>query len=269
MTTGARCARLPTLLVALVASACAARAPLLPADAGVPFPGFAAAHAEASAACLGVRTFTAEIGLSGRVAGTALRGRLIGGFERPASLRLDGVPPFGQPLFILAARDAETVLWLPRDRRVLRGAPPAAVLDAIAGVALAPADLQAVLTGCVTDAPEPVAGRLHANGWVAITLADGAIVYLERVGTWRPRAARRVGWVVEYPPFVGTFPGQVVLRSTEGAVEVTAEISQFEANTPIDPAAFTVVVPEAALPITLDELRASGPLRAADGGGAR
>jgi hypothetical protein len=52
-------------------------------------------------------------------------------------------------------------------------------------------------------------------------------------------------------------------------VEIVARVAQFEANTPIDPVAFTVDVPPGTPPITLEELRAAGPLRAVDDGGAR
>jgi len=255
-------ARRVVALAALLLGACAPPPPLLPGDAGVPFPDFGAVHAEAASACRGVRTFTAEIGLSGRAAGEALRGRILAGFERPSSIHLDGLAPFGPPVFTLVSDGAATILYLPRDQRVLRGATAAEVLGAIAGVALPPADLQALLTGCVTATPVALGGRLHRNGWVAVDLEGGATVYLARTGDrWRPRAARRLDWVVEYPPFTGTFPDSVVLRSTRDPVEVTAQVSQFEANTDIDPAAFTVEVPAATAPISLAELRAAGPLR--------
>ena len=276
MTSGARVARVwcapgsLALIACVLAGACASAPPLLPTDTGVPFPDFARAHAEASAACRDVRTFTAELGLSGRVAEQPVRGRLLSAFERPSSLRLVGLAPFGTPAFILVATEAAAVLYLPRDERVLRGATAADVLGAIAGVALAPDDLQAVLTGCVTVAPQPVDGRLHRNGWVAVDLAGGATVYLEPAdGTWRPRAARRADWIVEYPSFPGTFPEEVGLRSTRRGVEMTARVTQLEANTEIDPDAFMVAVPDGAIAITLDDLRAAGPLRVIEASGAR
>jgi hypothetical protein len=208
---------------------------------------------------------TAELSLSGRAAGRALRGRAIAGFERPASIRLEGVAPFGPPAFILAGTGEAATLLLPRDNRVLRGARADAILGALTGVALSPGDLQAVLTGCVTAAPRAVGGRLHGNGWASIDLAGDATVFLERVALgWQPRAARRAGWQIEYPSWQGAFPAAVRLHSTNPAVDVdlTAALSQLESNITIDPAAFAVDVPADTIAMTLAELRDAGPLRA-------
>jgi hypothetical protein len=230
-----------------------------------------------------VRTLTAELALSGRAGRQKLRGRVVAGFARPGSMRLEGVAPFGPPAFILASTGATAVLLLPRDARVLRGAPAEEVLGALTGVTLGPADLQAILSGCVVPGPQAVGGRLHANGWASIDLMGGATLYLQPVrggqpgtgrtsptpgaagaGTpaWQLRAARRAGWQIDYPLWSGSFPQMVGLRSDDPAVmvDLTATLSQVEANTDLDAAAFTVKVPDDATPITLDELRANGPL---------
>jgi hypothetical protein len=236
----------------------------LPVDPGAPLPDFAAIHRQATAACAGVRTLTAELGLSGRAGGRALRGRAIVGFERPASIRLEGVAPFGPPAFVLAGRGANATLLLPRDNRVLRDARADDILGSLTGVALSPADLLAVLTGCVTAMPVASAGRLHQNGWASIDLSAGTTVFLERVALgWQARAARRPGWQIEYPSWQGAFPAIVRLRSIDPQVNVdlTAAVSQIEANVTVDPAAFAVTVPDDMLPITLDELRDGGPLQ--------
>jgi hypothetical protein len=136
----------------------------LPTDPGNPLPDFAQIHRQVSSACAGVRTLTAELSLSGRAGGQALRGRAIAGFERPDAMRLEGVAPFGPPAFILAARGDTATLLLPRDNRVLRAARAEDILGALTGVALAPADLQAILTGCVTSMPGALGGRLHQGG---------------------------------------------------------------------------------------------------------
>lgn len=262
--------RLPGILtVALctTAIACGPRRVALPTDSGSPLPDFREIHEQVSSACRGVRTFTAELSLRGRIGGQRISGRVIAGFERPASMRLEGLAPIGQPLFILAARGGTGVLLLPRDGRVVRGQPAEAILEALIGVNLAPADLQAILTGCVV--PEPVAsgGRSHANGWASIDLQGGARLYLRRASSaspWELRAARRDGWELEYTIGQARFPSSVRLTSDtqKVPVDLTASLAQIEANVDLDPAAFQVNVPPDATPMTLDELRESGPLRA-------
>jgi hypothetical protein len=214
---------------------------------------------------------TAELGLSGRAGRQKLRGRVIAGFARPASMRLEGVAPFGPPAFILAARDGTAVLLLPRDTpHVLRGAKPEEILGALTGVSLAPADLQAILTGCVMPTPRAVAGRLHTNGWASIDLMGGATLYLQPVPVgralsgppWMIRAAKRAGWQIEYPAWANGFPQSVRLQSNQSAsmVDLSASLSQVETNKDLEDAAFTVNVPPGAESITLDELRENGPL---------
>jgi hypothetical protein len=248
----------------------------LPSDQGAPLPGFTEIHTQLSSACVGVRTLTAELALSGRAGRQKLRGRVVAGFARPSSMRLEGVAPFGPPAFILASRGDTAVLLLPRDSRVLRGARAEEVLGALTGVTLGAADLQAILTGCVVPAPQATGGRLHANGWASIDLMGGATIYLQPVratrstpaspkpgeGGWQLRAARRSGWQIEYPLWSGGFPQSVRLQSDDAAamVDLTVALSQVETNTDIDPGAFTVNAPNDAEPITLDELRQNGPL---------
>lgn len=246
-------------------SACAARSPLtLPTDPGTPFPDFAQVHSQLTTACAGVRTMTAELGLSGRAGDQGLRVRVVAGFERPSSMRLEGIGPLGRRVFTLAAGSQSATLLFEGEARVLRNEPPEAILAALTGVNLAPADLQAILTGCVVPAPKPTAGRIHGNGWASIDLEGGSVVFLRRQGDqWQPAAARRNGWQIEYPQWQGRFPQAVRLRSQSAAVAVdlTTTISQLETNVDIDAAAFTVNVPAGAAPLTLDELRQAGPLR--------
>ena len=248
----------------LLVAACGPMHLTLPTDAGTPLPDLQAVHASVSRACRGARTLTAELGLSGHAGRTRLRGRVVAGFERPASMRLEGVAPLGPPAFILVARGGDATLLLPRDDRVVTGASPEDVLGALTGVALAPADLQAVLTGCVLPDPTPRGGRVHANGWASIDLEGNAVLYLRRVnGSWQPQAATRQGWNVQYSMWQGDFPREVVLRSTASGVDVelSATVSQLEANVPVDAAAFTVTVPPGTGRLTLAELRDAGPLR--------
>jgi hypothetical protein len=191
---------------------------------------------------------------------------VIAGFERPASMRLEGVAPFGAAAFILVTSGDTATLLLPRAGRVVRGARPEELLGALTGVALAPADLLAILTGCVVPSPRAVAGRVHGNGLASLDLDGGATLYLRRpAAAWLPAAARRDGWLIEYPSMAGIFPAAVRLRSEGGSVDVdlTATLSQVQTNLDLAAETFAVEIPADAAPLTLDELRAAGPLRGA------
>lgn len=248
----------------IISTSCAARRLALPQDAGTPLADSTAVHATASATCRGIKTFTGELGLSGRVGSQRLRGRVIAGFERAGSMRLEGVAPFGPPAFVLAARPGTAVLLLPRDDRVLRHPDAREVLGALSGVPLAPADLLAVLTGCVVPDPAPGAGRLHERGWASIQLDAAATLFLQQTnGAWQVRAARRAPWEIEYDQWQGGLPRLVRLRAQDGQslVDASVTVSQIETNLDLPADAFTVEVPANTMELTLDELRRAGPLR--------
>ena len=212
---------------------------------------------------------TAEIGLSGRAGDESVGGRVVAGFERPASMRLQGVGPLlVGPIFTLVAREGNATLVLHRESAILRNEPPEAILEAMTGVALAPADLQAVFTGCVLPAPRASGGTLHANGLASIDIETiepprrTAKLFLRRSGTqWQLQAAQRERWQIEYEPWTGSFPQSVRLIGRDVRVNIRAALSQIETNESLDPAAFTADVKKDLMPITLKELREAGPLR--------
>jgi hypothetical protein len=254
------------LAASLSLAGCAARSGggfAFPTAAGVPAPEFAQRFEDATRSCRDIRTLTAEAGLSGRVAGRRLRGRLQLGLGDPDALRIEAVAPFGQPMFILAARDGEGTLLLPRDREVLRGAPASAIVEALAGIPLSPPELRAVVTGCVSPSPSATGGQQYPErGLTAITLADGSTVYVGSIdGAARVVAAHRSGLDVEYRDYQNGLPRHVHLRRT-GAIEavLTLDLSQMEIGVTLGPEAFTVDVPKDARPITLEQLRQAGPL---------
>ena len=121
------------------------------------------------------------IALSGQAGEANLRGRVRGALARPASLRLEGLAPFGAPRFILVAHPDAAVLVLPRARRVVSEASAAELLDALAGVALGPADFGAVLTGCLMPNPQPHAARTYGRRWIGVDLDGGATLYLRTI----------------------------------------------------------------------------------------
>jgi outer membrane biogenesis lipoprotein LolB len=244
---------------------CAPKILTLPSPGGTPLPNPEELHTEIATGCRGVRTLTAELGLSGRAADQRISGRAVVGFESPDAMRLEGLAPIGQPAFILVSRGGRATLLLPRDGRVLTGSNAGEILGALTGVTLGPADLQAILTGCVAPSPKVVSGS-EQDGWVVLGLDGGASLYLRRVRDNRLelRAARRDNWQIEYADWQNGLPRTVRIISTAApAVDLRAQLSQLETNVSIEDSAFTVDVPGDAQPITLDELREAGPLRGA------
>ena len=108
-------------LLTIGLAACGQPRVTLPGGTGTPAQDFAPAYAQARAACDSVRTMQAELGLSGRAAGQRMRGRVLAGLV-PGALRLEGVAPFGAPVFILVADGTRGTLLLSRERRVVRDA---------------------------------------------------------------------------------------------------------------------------------------------------
>jgi hypothetical protein len=245
-------------------SSCAAKLTTLPTGTGAPFPDAAAAYTAATEQCRGVKTLSAEIALSGHAGRQKLRARILAGFAAPAQIRLEAPAPFGRPVFVLAARGPEATLVLYRDGRVLRGAQPAAIVEAIAGVALGPDELRAAVAGCGFGAGEVATGHLFTGDWASVE-GTGFTGWLRRIdGVWRMVAAVRGPLEIRYDDFVSARPSVVRIRAIQGATGTSADLmlrlSQVDINVPIDPRAFEAEIPADAAPLTLDELRRAGPL---------
>ena len=244
---------------------CAPSRLTLPTGAGEPLSDPAPVFTEAIGHCGHLQSLTAEIGLSGRAGGERIRGRLIAGFAAPASVRLEAVAPFGPPVFILAASPRASTLLLPRDERVLTGEAPADILEALAGLSLEPDELRRVLAGCPRTG-ELAGARRIGEEWVVADERDGGTAYIRRrANVWRLAALRRPSLVAEFSEWLDRQPGRLRLHPPEGhsgaAFDLLLRLSQVETNAPVPDEAFTVRVPEHAVPITLDELRQSGPMR--------
>jgi len=248
-----------SVLFILSLTACGPQRVALPTGAGTPAPDYAEVYAGARATCDSVRSLQAELALSGRAARQRMRGRVLVGVVSDA-LRLEGVAPFGSPVFILVADGPRGTLLLLRDRRVLRDAPPDDILEALVGVRLGAADLRALLSGCVKAAAEPTGGRAHGSDWLVVDLASGGTVYLQRRNAeWRIVAGRYGGMEVDYPAFLGDRPSQVVLRGAD--LNLALGLTQVEVNGPLPrEELISVKVTSDLLPLTLDELRKAGPL---------
>jgi outer membrane lipoprotein-sorting protein len=265
--------------ICLAASACAAKAPVLPSGAGTPFPDAASAYAEATSECRNVRTLSAELSLSGRAGRQKLRGRVLGGFAEPGRVRLEAPAPFGRPVFTLVARDGTATLVLNRERRVVRDAAPAALVEALTGVALGPDELRSAIAGCGLGADQVSSGQSYPGDWVAVEGAHGRS-WLRRVGgAWQLVASVRDALEIRYDEFASRRPSVVRFRTTPAqgaATDLTLRLSQVDINVTLEGNVFQVEVPQDATPLSLEELRRGGPLgqsgqekNSVSGGGSR
>ena len=260
------------LLAALCCASCAPPLLKLPTGSGLPASDGTDVVRDAIKACQAVSTITAEIAASGSVGGQRLSVRLLAGLAAPASVRLEAIAPFGQPAFIFVARDNDATLLLPRDRRVLEHGPPAAVLEAVAGVPLDAADLRIALTGCAT-VPRANDARQVGEDWRIVPDGRGE-VYLHResrTAPWHIVAAVHQGpgatpWRAEYRAFqrggaADGLPAIVRLTSLNNQqFDLRLTLSQVELNRPLEPDVFRIQSPPGTDPIALDELKRSGPL---------
>lgn len=246
----------------------------LPAGPGAPAPDAADILNQATAACRNVRALTAEVAVSGSVGGRRIRARLSAGVAAPASARLEAVAPFGQPLFIFVATGEDATLLLPRDQRVLEHGRPEAVLEALAGIPLNAAELRATLSGCPVGAVNPQNARQLGDDWRVVADSAGGEIYLHRDNASAPwrlvaaiygNASRK--WRAEYRDFQNDLPRIVRLASINAprssGFDLQLVLSQVEINVPLDPEVFRVQIPRSFDPISIDELRRSGPLSGA------
>ena len=255
------------MALALVSASCAAPLMTLPPGPGTPAGDGPEAVVEATTACRAVRTISAEVGVSGSVGGHRVRGRLLVGLADPGAVRLEALSPAGPPVFIFVARADSATVLMSSDNRFLEGGHPAAVLEAMTGVPLDPDDLRLVLTGCVAE-PDSLVVQQLADDW---RLARGATTdsYLRRMpaGTpWRVvassrKATDRAGWRAEFTAFDRGLPSAVRVAALDGRrFDLHLALSQVEINQPFGDDVFRVRIPAGAAPVTLEELRRSGPL---------
>lgn len=252
--------------VALLAVACTPARPAieLPDGEGVPVADQAAFWELVSAPCRGVRTMEFLLVLGGRSGDTTLRRtRMRAAAERPGSLRIEALAPFGAPVFVFVARDDHATLLLPRDRQVVHDARPADVLHALAGLALDPGDVHALLTGCLEPDPVSISARRHPDGAVTVELQGGTTAYVRDAGDGQVVVAGRRGDLsVEYSDHVRGLPRRfrILVEGVEGGTDLTANLSRVNMNTELHPAAFRVDVPAQYAPVTLAGLRDAPPL---------
>jgi hypothetical protein len=239
----------------------------LPSGQGAPADA-ADALSTTLATCSGIRSLSAEIGVSGSAGGQRLRGRLLVGVAAPDSARLEAVAPFGPPVFIFVARNDDATLLLPRDDRVLQHGKPLDVLEAVAGLPIDARDLLHVLTACPSS-PDAKAATAFGADWRVVADAPGA-TYLRRDAKsheWHVVSivhgtSGDAAWRAEYGAFERGLPRTVRFISADGKrFDVRLALSQVDINPALGDEAFRVQVPRSAQPVTLEELRRNGRMQ--------
>ena len=282
----ARAAALTAVLAALATLgslgtvSCAAallKLPTLPEGPGTHAVDGAEVVAEATAVCRGIRTMTAEMSVSGSIGGQRIpRGRLIAGLAEPDAVHLDAAAPFGESIFMFVAREGRATLLLPRDDLALENGEPAAVLEAVTGVPLDATSLRLALTGCA-DASASAEIRRVGDRWRVLIVGEGA-QYFERdgeTGAWRMVAVlhamrNRPTWRAEYRGFLNGLPRDIRFVSpAPSRFDLRLALSDVEINTPLPNEAFELRIPPGTDPISLEELRRSGPLAAPENSDGR
>ena len=255
----------------------------LPSGTGVPLADHAAIWEAATEPCRAVRSMEFTLSIGGQAHGAALRRTRMRGAVEGGALRLEALAPFGAPLFILVAPDDRAAtLLLPRDRQVIAGADPAVLLDVLAGLELGPADVAALLTGCLAPGAGTTAGR-RLGDWTVIDLEGGVSAYLRDTPAGGEgagpvvAAGQRGRLTVAYSDHVrglprgfrvevaapSNVPGTAEAAGAADAREATdlnASLTQVSINTTLHPAVFQVDVPAEYAPITVDQLRGAPPL---------
>jgi hypothetical protein len=252
------------LTSALVAgSGCAPKVRLdLPVGAGTPLADVAAAEQAARASCQTHAAVTADLRLSGRIDGERVRGTLQIGVARDA-LRLEGLAPFGAPVFILTARPGEAVLLLPRDTAVARGTSAAELLDAVVGVSLDPADLLAIVSGCGVATWTVTGGATFGDAWTRLDLDGGRTLWLRTAAGGTPVlvAAQDARWRIEYTRTDAGWPSAIRLRPATGTAvgrtDAVLALDGPEAMAALPDGALDVAIPSEARALTLADLRRS------------
>jgi hypothetical protein len=259
--------RVRLALAAVIGSAaCATPLLKLPPTAGAPATDGATALAQALTTCRGIRTLTAEVAVRGRVNSQRIRARLQVGLVQPASAYIEAPAPFGAPIFVFAAENDDATLLLPRDRRALEHGRPADVLEAIAGVPLAPAALRAALTGCLADGDARSTANQPEPRWRVFPGNEEVYLHRDRdADPWRLVVVAHRGqpsaWRAEYRDFVSNLPRSIHLISTPSdRFDLQLTLSDIEINVPIPPETFRVQIPAGTTPLTIEELRSAGPL---------
>ena len=253
------------LLCAAALPACATRGFVVPVGPGTPALDMVDVWQEATRACRDASVFTATIHLKGRAGPDhgAIPGVLLGvALTRNDDIWINATKflVFGGVFTLAGHRDAAT-LWLTHDNRVVT-APAADIVEALTGLRVTPREFMALMAGCVVADGAPAGGA--RIGETLVTSIGPARVFLQRAGaSWRVVYGTRPDVTVEYTKFSGEWPSKVHVTSPPDAVDpfdLPLDIEDVNVSVTLAPEKFHVNPRTDAMPMSLAELKASGPL---------
>ena len=229
-----------------------------PSGPGRPAPAAAEAWQAATASCRTIETYSALVALSGRAPRFPTLTVTVA-FSSKGDAYLQAQHS-GTPLFLLAGTRTRASLWLRDDNRLVTE-PLEDIVDALVGARLGAEDLLAFLSGCPLRAPA-VTEASQIGDLLAISTTDGR-AYLDRVGTtYRVRAAETKGLVLDYGKPAAGWPRDLTIATSDRRVHLRFRPEQVETNAVLPVAMFAMpAAANQASPMTLEELRAAGPLR--------
>lgn len=167
---------------------------------------------------------------------------------------------FGAPLFVLAGT-AERATLVRRDKRVVT-ARADDIIEALTGLKLGPRELLAVLAGCADQTPA-FSSAAQFGDLVAVTTARARVFLRQREARWQVAAAELSPLLLEYLAMDGSWPARIRITSSASSsleVRISVALSQIDVNTPIAASVFVPNPPAGAIPMTIEQLRQSGPM---------
>jgi outer membrane lipoprotein-sorting protein len=193
---------------------------------------------------------------------------VLQGFE---AIRLEGIGPVGQPLFLLIADSHQLSFYDPQEGRLLTGAASAENLLRLFGIALTPMTLQYVLMGDVPLATLPTAGAFAYRRRENLYLWQGSApsqpqsyrIWFEPYDLHPVRfemedAGRQLVlqvWYEEFQRFNGfMMPYRITLVQPTVGRRVVWQYKEAQLNAGVAPALFRMRVPVGTTRVAIEEL---------------
>lgn len=251
--------RLVACWLAVAATAgCATGGFVRPAGPPTPFPEADILWRDLTRVCRDVTSYRAQLRVSGRLNGQRIPGLSAGlALERDRlamNLRWGATPEIS-----MAGPSTGLTLLMHRSGQVVRG-PADDVVEALIGARLSPATLLSALTGCVA-ADTAVTRSEKVGAFARLTVPDGVVYLRQRSGAWELAASELGDLVIDYRRLVDGWPREIVIRQAPG-VALGLQVVEFERNPELTSGLFQLSVPASFADMSVEQLRADGPLGA-------